>query len=168
MNRLLRRNAARRRSRRPGATAGAASRRGQRAVRAGPSAAIIPCRVSAPDTPPPVERDQPRTFAVLRRLIAARSALASGQIEDTRRLLQEAQLQFVFRPVGSPDDDPVPAGRAASDVAHALDALSGNDIALSRGYIDRAGSDDVSGRAADPRCVTSRLNAGYAPAYPLR
>jgi DNA primase len=127
-----------------------------------------PTVVSAPDAPPPVERVARGPSPSLRRLIAARAALASGQIEDTRRLLQEAQLQLVFRPVGSAEDDPIPAGRAASDVAHALDALSGNDIALSRSYIDRA-VDDASGHATDSAVrEQAPVTPGYAPAYPLR
>jgi hypothetical protein len=127
-----------------------------------------PSVVAAPEAPPPAERINRGPSPSLRRLIAARAALASGQIEDTRRLLQEAQLQLVFRPVGSAEDDPVPAGRAASDVAHALDALSGNDIALSRGYIDRA-VDDASGRGTDTAVrEQAPVTPGYAPAYPLR
>jgi uncharacterized protein YdcH (DUF465 family) len=127
-----------------------------------------PAAVSAPDAPPPPERINHGPSPSLRRLIAARAALASGQIEDTRRLLQEAQLQLVFRPLGSAEDEPVPAGRAASDVAHALEALSGNDLALSRGYIDRA-VDDASGHATDAALRSQApVTPGYAPAYPLR
>jgi hypothetical protein len=126
-----------------------------------------PAAAAAADTPPPAERAVRGPSPSLRRLIAARAALASGHVEDTRRLLQEAQLQLVFRPVGSAEDDPAPASRAASDVAHALDALSGNDIALSRGYLDRA-VDDVSGRATDAVREPPPVTPGYAPAYPLR
>jgi hypothetical protein len=122
----------------------------------------------APEPPQQPERTNRGPSPSLRRLIAARAALASGQIEDARRMLQEAQLQLVFRPVGSTEVDPVPAGQAASDVAHALDALSGNDLALSRSYIDRA-VDDASGRPADPAArQEAPSSTGYAPAYPLR
>ncbi len=120
------------------------------------------------EVPPQAERINRGPSPSLRRLIAARSALAGGQIEETRRLLQEAQLQLVFRPVGSTEDDPAPAGKAASDVAHALDALSGNDVPLSRSYIDRA-VEDASGRAAEtPGPQEAPAASGYAPAYPLR
>ncbi len=39
------------------------------------------------------------------RLTAARAALAAGRVEDARRMLQEAQLQLVFRPENMPGDD---------------------------------------------------------------
>jgi hypothetical protein len=104
----------------------------------------------------------------LRRLIEARAALAGGQIEDARRLLQQAQLQLVFRPVGSDDDDPAASGRAAADVARALDALSANDTKQSRTYIDRA-LNDTSARATEiPERDTASRGGGYAPAYPVR
>ena len=119
------------------------------------------------DAPQAAERRNHGPSPSLRRLIAARAALAGGQIEDTRRLLQEAQLQLVFRPVGSTEDDPAAAGRAASDVAHALDALSGNDVALSRSYIDRA-VDATSGRTTDMSDREAPPASGYAPAYPVR
>lgn len=104
----------------------------------------------------------------LHRLIAARAALAGGRVEDARRLLQEAQLQLVFRPVTT-DGDPTPAaGRGAADVAHALEALSANDIPLGQRYIGVA-VDELSGRQiAPPVQETDRRGSGYAPAYPPR
>ena len=47
------------------------------------------------------------------RLAAARAALANGRIDDARRLLQEAQLQLVFRPVNAADEDPPLVGKGA-------------------------------------------------------
>jgi hypothetical protein len=101
-------------------------------------------------------------------LAAARAALSNGQIEDARRLLQQAQLQLVFRPIDAPGDEPQGTGRGASDVAHALDALSANDVPLSRRYVDVAVA-DISGAAASPPIQeTERRASGYAPAYPPR
>jgi hypothetical protein len=122
----------------------------------------------APATDPPAQpADRParRPAPWLRRLIAARAALAAGQVEDTRRLLQEVQLQLVFRPVG-PADEAAAASRAAQDVARALDALGGNDLVQSRNYIGRA-VDDSSGSPGETEGrETASPRAGYAPAYP--
>jgi hypothetical protein len=104
----------------------------------------------------------------LPKLNAARAALASGRIEDARRLLQEAQLQLVFRPVNGAGDDSPGAARSSADVAHALDALSGNDVPLSRRYIDVAAADlSGSGTSQPVQQTVTRAN-GYAPAYPPR
>ncbi|HBK06618.1 MAG TPA: hypothetical protein DDZ81_12245 [Acetobacteraceae bacterium] len=101
-------------------------------------------------------------------LVAARAALSSGRVESARRLLQEVQLQLVFRPV-TPDGDPTPsAGRGAANVAHALDALSANDIGLAQRYVAVA-VDDLSGKQTSPPIQQSvRRGSGYAPAYPPR
>jgi hypothetical protein len=104
----------------------------------------------------------------LPRLVAARSALASGQVEDARRLMQQAQLQLVFRPIDSPGAGPAAAGKAASDVARALEALSANDIPRSRRYVEVA-IDDVSGTGTNAPVQESGMRpTGYAPAYPSR
>jgi hypothetical protein len=82
--------------------------------------------------------------------------------------MQQAQLQLVFRPVDAPGADPEAAGKAASDVAHALEALSANDIPRSRRYVDIA-IDDVSGGGTNPPVQESGMRStGYAPAYPSR
>jgi hypothetical protein len=133
------------------------------------AAPVTPARE---DTVQPPGRISRGPSPALRRLIAARSALANGQIEETRRLLQEAQLQLVFRPVGSADAETGSSSRTASDVARALEALSGNDMALSRSFLDRAVSAS-SGPPADlARGETGGLPPanvpGYAPAYPVR
>jgi hypothetical protein len=114
---------------------------------------------------PPAERPVRGPSPWLRRLFAARSALAAGQIEDARRLLQEVQLQLVFRPLGAADES-VGASRATQDVARALDSLGGNDLTQSRAYIDRA-IGDSNGRPSESAgrdWVSPR--SGYAPAYP--
>jgi hypothetical protein len=134
-------------------------------------------RQLAPGTPPVQQADasppaevRPRKAAspLLPRLSAARAALANGQIEDARRLLQQAQLQLVFGPIDPPADDPPTTGRGAADVARALEALSANDVPLSRRYIDVAVG-DLSGSQANPPIQESvRRASGYAPAYPPR
>ncbi|HEY4042232.1 MAG TPA: hypothetical protein VGM32_10390 [Rhodopila sp.] len=121
------------------------------------------------DTPsPPEAKPRQASLPLVPRLNAARAALANGQIEDARRLLQQAQLQLVFGPINAPEDAPPTSGKGALDVAHALDALSANDITLSRRYIDVA-LGDLSGNPTNPPIQESnRRISGYAPAYPPR
>jgi hypothetical protein len=118
--------------------------------------------------PPADPRPRLAPSPSLPRLTAARAALASGRVEDARRLLQEVQLQLVFRPVNGAGDEAPSAAKGAADVAHALEALSGNDMALSRRYIDVA-VDDLSGAGTTPPVQETQMRpSGYAPAYPPR
>jgi hypothetical protein len=119
--------------------------------------------------PPPAEpKSKPVPSPSLPGLTAARAALANGRIEDARRLLQQAQLQLVFRPVSAAGDDSPSAGKGAANVAHALDALSANDVPLSRRYLDNA-MNDLSGTGTSPPIQESPVRTnGYAPAYPPR
>jgi hypothetical protein len=126
-------------------------------------------RQLAPATPPtPAEGAERVSSPSLPGLVAARSALASGQVEDARRLMQQAQLQLVFRPMDGPGPDPAAAAKGASDVAHALEALSANDVPRSRRYVEIA-IGDVSGTATNLPVQESGMRpSGYAPAYPSR
>jgi hypothetical protein len=133
---------------------------------------LTPAPAATPAQPAdlaPPQDVRPRTPSPsLSRLAAARAALSNGQIESARRLLQEAQLQLVFRPIDAPGDEPQVAGKGASDVAHALDALSANDVPLSRRYVDAAVA-DISGVTTSPPIQESEGRpSGYAPAYPPR
>ena len=128
-----------------------------------PSPAPQPDASRLPEPPP---RPNPSPFVP--RLTAARAALTSGRVEEARRLLQEAQLQRVFRPAEVAGEDSASAARGAADVARALEALSGNDAALSRRYIDVAVG-DLSGNATEmPVQRADTRISGYAPAYPSR
>jgi hypothetical protein len=128
----------------------------------------VPTARLADLSPAPEARPRPTSSSSLPRLNAARAALAGGQIEDARRLLQQVQLQLVFGPVDAPEEASPAAGKGAVDVAHALDALSANDVSLSRRYIDAA-MGDLSGNPTNPPIQQSdRRASGYAPAYPPR
>jgi hypothetical protein len=118
--------------------------------------------------PPADPRPRLAPSPSLPKLTAARAALASGRVEDARRLLQEVQLQLVFRPVNGAGDEAPSAGKGAADVAHALEALSGNDTALSRRYIDVAVEDLSGAGTTTPMQETQMRASGYAPAYPPR
>jgi hypothetical protein len=129
-------------------------------------------RQIAPGAPPVQDLSQQRAdrpvrgpSSWLRRLLAARAALSARQIEDARRLLQEVQLQLVFRPVGSADESAA-ASRAAQDVARALETLSGNDLVRTRNYIDSAVGDSTGAPGEAPGREASSPRSGYAPAYP--
>lgn len=102
------------------------------------------------------------------RLTAARAALRAARMEDAVRLLQEAQLQLVFRPVGMPGGDGGASARGAADVAHALEALSANNPSASAHFVDRALADLNGAAAAIPFDAPGSVAAGYAPAYPPR
>ena len=125
--------------------------------------------VQQADASPPAEsRPRPSASPSLPGLASARAALVSGRIEEARRLLQQAQLQLVFRPVSDDGDDSPSANKGSADVAHALEALSANDIPLSHRYIDIAVA-DLAGTGSNPPLQETQIHpTGYAPAYPPR
>jgi hypothetical protein len=83
-------------------------------------------------------------------------------------MMQQAQLQLVFRPIDGPGGDVEAAARGASNVAHALEALSANDIPRSRRFVEIA-IDDVNGTGTSAPVQEPGLRtSGYAPAYPTR
>jgi hypothetical protein len=98
----------------------------------------------------------------------ARAALMNRRVDDARRLLQQVQLQLVFRPVGSGDIDASSAGQGASDVANALGALGGNDTLQSQHYIERAMEDVAGANRQEIESASAMRLGGYAPAYPPR
>ncbi|HEX2943325.1 MAG TPA: hypothetical protein VHO91_19890 [Rhodopila sp.] len=120
------------------------------------------------ELPRPAENRPPVASPALPRLSAARSALASGRADDAVRLLQEAQLQLVFRPIDTPGADPAATGQGASDVARALEALSANNVPASMRYIDHAMADLNGVKTASPTAYSGSGSTGYAPAYPPR
>ena len=86
-------------------------------------------------------------------------------MDEAVRLLQEAQLQHVFRPVDASGTGPEAAGQGASDVARALEALSANNVPTSLRSVNRALA-DVSGAS---NTGSAAAYAGMPPdAYPLR
>lgn len=127
-----------------------------------------PVVVASADAVPPAAPQNRAPSPSGQRLAMARTALMKGRIDDARRMLQEVQLQLVFRPVNPSDDDRQASGQSTADVARALGALSSNDTAQSQHYIERAMA-AVSG--ASPQRTDSasgQLAGGYAPAYPPR
>jgi hypothetical protein len=129
---------------------------------------LSPATATAPQADTSDAKSRQTSSAPLPRLNSARVALASGQIEDARRLLQQVQLQLVFGPIDGQVEAPQAASKGAIDVARALDALSANDVTLSRRYIDVAVG-DLSGNPTNPPIQQSdRRLSGYAPAYPPR
>jgi hypothetical protein len=129
---------------------------------------LSPPTATAPQADTSDAKSRQTPSSPLPRLNSARVALASGQIEEARRLLQQVQLQLVFGPIDGQVEAPQAASRGAIDVARALDALSANDVSLSRRYIDVAVG-DLSGNPTNPPIQQSdRRVSGYAPAYPPR
>ena len=104
---------------------------------------------------------------LLPRLGAARAALANGQIEDARRLLQQTQLQLVFGPV----DAPATTSRRRAEARRTWPVrwtLSARTTSpLSRRYIDVAVG-DLSGIPTNP--PVQAIGCGGRPAMrrPIR
>lgn len=85
----------------------------------------------ATPNPPPITPSRER-------LGRARAAIERGHLQQAQQLLEEAQLQLVFRPV-SPGGEQAPSGsKAASDVAQALSMLGTGHRDAALRYIDRA------------------------------
>jgi hypothetical protein len=116
------------------------------------------------ETKPARAAEQP----ALPRLTSARSALVAGRIDDAVRLLQEAQLQLVFRPVDTTGANPEGVGQGASDVARALEALSANNVPNGVRFIDQAIGDLTGIRTNSTAAQSEMRSTGYAPAYPPR
>jgi hypothetical protein len=98
----------------------------------------------------------------------ARDALAAGRAGDARQLLEEAQLQLVFRPIG-PDDEQPPAGnREASLVADALRSLGAGDPQRAIVAVDQALGGGQGAPAASPYGSPPRVswqNPSYEYGY---
>jgi hypothetical protein len=82
--------------------------------------------------------DQPRVTSPRQRLMDARTALVAGRTDDARHLLEEAQVQLVFRPVSPSQDTPVTSSVAAGQVAEALSMLGAGDVLHAIRYINLA------------------------------
>lgn len=78
------------------------------------------------------------------RLSDARRALRTGRIDEARSLLEQAQVQLVFRPVNASGDMAPTGSVAAGDVAEALSMLNSGDIPDAERYVDLAMRQSVS------------------------
>jgi hypothetical protein len=78
------------------------------------------------------------------RLSDARRALRTGRIDEARSLLEQAQVQLVFRPVNTSGDMDPRGSVAAGDVAEALSMLNSGDIPDAERYVDLAMRQTVS------------------------
>jgi len=106
----------------------------------------------------PSYRGSPRA-----RLGSARAALEAGRIDEARTMLEQAQLQLVFRPV-TPAGEPAPgASRAAGEVAGALSMLGAGDRGNALRYIDRAMGE--TGSVGSPPLSQPYGYAGPPPGY---
>jgi hypothetical protein len=85
-----------------------------------------------------VAPDQPRVTSPRQRLMDARTALVAGRTDDARHLLEEAQVQLVFRPVSPSQDPSVTGSVAAGQVAEALSMLGAGDVLHAIRYINLA------------------------------
>ena len=68
----------------------------------------------------------------------ARTALVAGRTDDARHLLEEAQVQLVFRPVSPSQDSSATGSVAAGQVAEALSMLGAGDVLHAIRYINLA------------------------------
>jgi hypothetical protein len=118
--------------------------------------------------PAPTKSDRPANMPALPRLMLARAAMVANRADDAVRLLQEAQLQLVFRPVDTNGVSPDGVGQAASSVARSLEALSANNVANGIRFVDQAIANLNGNGTNSPPTQSDLRSTGYAPAYPPR
>jgi hypothetical protein len=92
----------------------------------------------ATDPPVPAGFGEPRRVTPRDRLAKARSAIAAGRIAEAQQLLEEAQLQLVFRPSTAGGGEPSTGSRSAGQVADALTMLGSGDAGRAVQIIDQA------------------------------
>lgn len=90
-----------------------------------------------PSRPPPAGAQQ--------RLAMARAALLAGQLGQAQQLLEEAQLQLVFRPVAPDAEGPPDESHAAGEVAEALNLLGAGDANGALHFLDQALAEEQVG-----------------------
>jgi hypothetical protein len=109
-------------------------------------------------------------------------ALAAGRVDDARNLLEQAQVQLVFRPIGPSGEMTGTRSVAAGQVAEALSMLGAGDIPRAMQYIDLAMAQANNGPMGNVQAVTAMApprggppppgygygyapDAGYTPDY---
>jgi hypothetical protein len=121
----------------------------RRGVESRPGAVQFASNASRPvasDASRPVASDAPRQLAPdappgpspRQRLMDARTLLAAGRTDEAQRLLEQAQVQLVFRPVGPSQDASAGGSVAAGQVAEALSMLGAGDVLHAIRYINLA------------------------------
>jgi hypothetical protein len=95
----------------------------------------------------------------------ARAALQAGRVEEARQYLEEAQLQFVFRPVTPTSDDNPGSSRVAGEVASALSMLGAGNVRGAVVYIDRAAAEtrEVDASSTSPGYSSNSYASQPAP-----
>jgi predicted nucleic acid-binding Zn-ribbon protein len=107
---------------------------------------------------------EPRHISSRERLMMARDALAGGRTADARQLLEEAQLQLVFRPVGPDDGAPPPGNPEARLVADALRSLGAGDPQRAITAVDQALAGGQAAPAGSPYSASPRVSL-RGPSY---
>ncbi len=85
----------------------------------------------------PVDRGRARSSPGTR-MSLAHDAILAGRIGDAQQLLEQAQLQLVFRPVAPTAGQPPGSSRAAGEVAEALSMLGAGRVDAALRALDRA------------------------------
>ena len=103
-----------------------------------PPPAPEPAVATAAERPAQPAFAEARRVAPRDRLAKARGAIAAGRIAEAQQLLEEAQLQLVFRPLTPAGGDPSTASRSAGQVAGALTMLGSGYPGRAVQFIDQA------------------------------
>jgi hypothetical protein len=95
-------------------------------------------RQAAADATRQAASDAPGAPSPRQRLMDARTLLAAGRTDEAQRLLEQAQVQLVFRPVSPSAGIAVSGSVAAGQVAEALSMLGAGDVLHAIRYINLA------------------------------